>query len=150
MVLGRARLHRLRKNSMLLAILGGAALQCVRENSFVGNALERNPRKSSPGGATELSPALQRWEKWKERFKSRRDDRVLTHTLQRCCRCIVLNPASAAEGTALAHGRLFPQAVEPSGAMQMAAQSFCVGLPKWPCTIFSSVWSQCCVLGVRS
>src|ERR1019366_1528577 len=104
MVLGRARLHRLRKNSMLLAILGGAALQCVRENSFLGNPVERNARKSSPGGATELSPALQRWEKWKERFKSRRDDRVLAHTLQRCENCIVLN-AAAAEGT----GRSFPR-----------------------------------------
>src|ERR1019366_6584743 len=98
MVLGRARLHRLRKNSMLLAILGGAALQCVRENSFLGNPVERNARKSSPGGATELSPALQRWEMWKEKFKSRRDDRVLAHTLQRCENCIVLN-AAAAEGT---------------------------------------------------
>jgi hypothetical protein len=38
----------------------------VRENSFLGNPVERNARKSSPGGATELSPALQRWEKWKE------------------------------------------------------------------------------------
>src|ERR1039458_8777014 len=39
--------------------------------------------KPSPGGATELSPALQRWEEWQERFKSRRDGRVLTHTLRR-------------------------------------------------------------------
>src|ERR1017187_1621806 len=36
----------------------------------------------SPGGATELSPALQRWEKWSTRFKSRRDDRVSVHALQ--------------------------------------------------------------------
>ncbi len=35
----------------------------------------------SPGGATELSPALQRWEKRKKWIKSRRDDRVLTHIL---------------------------------------------------------------------
>ena len=55
----------------------------MRENSFLGNPVERNARKSSPGGATELSPALQRWAKWEERFKSRRDDRVLTHTLYR-------------------------------------------------------------------
>jgi hypothetical protein len=33
---------------------------------------------SSLGGATDLSPALQRWEKWKKPLKSRRDDRVLT------------------------------------------------------------------------
>src|ERR1019366_10136244 len=35
----------------------------------------------SPGGTTELSPALQRWEKWSTRFKSR-DDRVFVHALQ--------------------------------------------------------------------
>ncbi len=35
-------------------------------------------RQSSPGGTTELSPALQRWERWKEKLKSRRDDRGLT------------------------------------------------------------------------
>lgn len=29
----------------------------------------------------------------------------------RCNKCIVLNPALAAEGVALAHGRIFPQAV---------------------------------------
>jgi hypothetical protein len=79
-----AGFSRLRKNSMSRLIWGGAALQCVRENSFLGNPVEQNARKSSPGGATELSPALQRWVKWKERFKSRRDDRVLTHTLKRC------------------------------------------------------------------
>src|SRR5208282_2715420 len=32
----------------------------------------------SPGGANELSSALQRWEEWEERPKSRRDDPVLT------------------------------------------------------------------------
>jgi hypothetical protein len=104
-------------------------------------------RSPSPGGATELSPALQRWEKWNKRIKSRRDDRVLTwrcrsplrdsdHLLtsspalnslreksashlilggaavHRCGKCIVLSPALAAEGTALAHGRLFPQALK--------------------------------------
>jgi len=37
----------------------------------------------APEGRPALSPALQRWEKWKERFKSRSDDRVLVHTLQR-------------------------------------------------------------------
>ena len=47
---------------------------CVRENSFLGNPVEGNARKSSPGGANELSPALQRWEKRAQRFKSRRDD----------------------------------------------------------------------------
>jgi len=36
----------------------------------------------SPGGATNLSPALQRWENGKKRFKSRRDDRVLARTLR--------------------------------------------------------------------
>jgi hypothetical protein len=36
----------------------------------------------SPGGASELSPALQRWEKGNRGFKSRRDDRALTHKTQ--------------------------------------------------------------------
>ncbi len=104
-----AGFSRLRKNSMSRLIGGGAALQCVCENSFLGNPVERNARKSSPGGATELSPALQRWEKWKERFKSRRDDRVLTHTLQRCDIYTVLNAALAAEVTVLARERSLPQ-----------------------------------------
>jgi hypothetical protein len=78
---------------MLHVILGGAALQCVRENSFSDSRVERSTGECGPGGATELSPALQRWEKWKERLKSRRDDRVLTHTLKRCDNCIVLDVA---------------------------------------------------------
>jgi hypothetical protein len=32
-------------------ILGGAALQCVRENRFLANPVERRARASSPGGA---------------------------------------------------------------------------------------------------
>ncbi len=56
-VLGRARLHRLLKNSVLHLILGGAALQ-------------------------------------------------------RCGMCIVVNSVLAAEGTALAQKRLFPQTVQ--------------------------------------
>jgi hypothetical protein len=130
---------------MKMWILGGAALQCVRENSFSSNPVERNVRESSPLGAPELSPALhnlrkkpalplllggaavyrcgnclvlnsalaaegaaldqellfpqvvQRWEKRKKLIKSRRDDRVLTHTLQRCDRGIDLTKASAPE-----------------------------------------------------
>src|ERR1039458_3230159 len=39
---------------------GRAALQCVRENSFSGNPVERRTAKSSPGGSNQLSPALQR------------------------------------------------------------------------------------------
>jgi hypothetical protein len=60
----RARLHSLLKNSISHLILGGAALQCVRENSFLGNPVEPSTGEFSPEGATELSPALQRWEKW--------------------------------------------------------------------------------------
>jgi len=30
-----------------------------------GNPLERGDRESSPKGANQLSPALQRWEEWK-------------------------------------------------------------------------------------
>ena len=60
--------------------------------------MEQDVRESSPGGASELSPALERWEKWKKRLQSRRDDRVLTHTLQRCDKQPVFNAALAAEG----------------------------------------------------
>jgi hypothetical protein len=42
------------------------AFQCVRENWFLGDSVERGARESSPGGANQLSPALQRWEKWEE------------------------------------------------------------------------------------
>src|ERR1019366_4869919 len=54
-VLGRARLQpRL--------ILGGAALQCVRENSFSHSLVEPSTGECSPGGATEvLTSALRQW-----------------------------------------------------------------------------------------
>jgi hypothetical protein len=45
-------------------------------NSFSaqsGGIAVQNP---SPGGASDISPALQRWGKWEELSKSRRDDRV--------------------------------------------------------------------------
>src|ERR1019366_7348596 len=62
----------------------GSGSRALRGSALIKRvARARFSRESSPGGATELSPALQRWEKWEERFKSRRDDRVLTHTLQR-------------------------------------------------------------------
>jgi len=53
------------------------------------NLSEANPSKLSAQegaakrGASELSPALQRWEKWKKLIKSRRDDRVLTSALRK-------------------------------------------------------------------
>jgi hypothetical protein len=54
---------------------------------------------SSPGGANDISPPLQRWDKWQERAKSRRDDRVLTQTLQRReQRKQVASPGGTAEG----------------------------------------------------
>ena len=62
----KTRRSRPRKKSMSHLILGGAALQCVRGNWFFGNPVERRAREFSPGGANQLSPALQRWEKWKE------------------------------------------------------------------------------------
>ena len=71
--------------------LDGAALQCVRKDLFSDTRVERSKGEFSPGGATELSPALQRWEKRKERLKSRRDDRVLTNTLQRCNNWLVFH-----------------------------------------------------------
>src|ERR1039458_4224472 len=43
--------------------------------------------------------------------------------LQRCGKCIVLNPALAAEGNALAHGRLFPQPVRGCGANSVSFEA---------------------------
>jgi hypothetical protein len=43
--------------------------------------VEEQPQKSSPGGATKLSPAPQRWEKWERPVKSRRDGPVLKQPL---------------------------------------------------------------------
>jgi hypothetical protein len=51
-------------------------------NSSWDNPLEPPARKSSPGGAHQSSLALQRWEQWKKRFKSRRDGRVVTAVLE--------------------------------------------------------------------
>jgi lipopolysaccharide assembly LptE-like protein len=40
--------------------------------------MSRTLRESSPGGTSEISPALQRWEQWKKRLQSGRDDRDLS------------------------------------------------------------------------
>jgi len=45
-------------------------------------------RESSPGGANQLSPALQRGVGWEKPSKSQRDDPVLTHALMRCACCL--------------------------------------------------------------
>ena len=45
--------------------------KCAREISLSNSPVEQHMGKSSPGGATELSPALQRREKWEKRLKSR-------------------------------------------------------------------------------
>ena len=65
--------------------------------------------ESSPGGAFELSPALQRGKKLKQRLKSRRDDRVLTHTLQGQLRPATSRPRSPA----------FPSTRNPETAYKM-------------------------------
>ena len=52
---------------------------CVRAPSGIG-AVGQRSSFTSPGGANNLSPALQRWGEWEFRLKSRRDDPVLTHT----------------------------------------------------------------------
>ena len=50
-----------------------------RQKSRFLTSLRNSARSgSSPGEATDLSPALQCWGNWNERFESRRDDRVLT------------------------------------------------------------------------
>src|ERR1035438_4489045 len=48
---------------LLRAVSLCAGLQYVRENSLSGNPVEQSVREFSPGGAAELSPALQRWER---------------------------------------------------------------------------------------
>ena len=60
------RLYSLMNNSILFLLLGGATLQCVRENSFSSNLVERSTAESSPGRATKFSPPLQRWESKKK------------------------------------------------------------------------------------
>ncbi len=53
-----------------------------------GRASGPRERASSPGGANQLSPALQRGVGQEELSKSRRDDPVLAHTLTRCGWCL--------------------------------------------------------------
>src|ERR1017187_3991696 len=86
------------KTCLARLLLGGAALQWVRENSFLGNPVERNARKSSPRGATELSPALQRWEKWEKRFNARRTTEFSPPLFSASIAALFSRPASAAEG----------------------------------------------------
>ena len=62
--------------------LGGAALQCLRESIFRRNSGDKTFVGSSPGGASELSPALQRGVVSKKSAKSRRGDPVATQALQ--------------------------------------------------------------------
>jgi hypothetical protein len=50
------------------------------ESCAPNSMLSGRPGKASLGGATKLSPALQRWEKKRKRLKSRTDGRVLKHT----------------------------------------------------------------------
>src|SRR6266403_3425757 len=51
----------------------------VHEDQLLAQSVERNVRECCPGGANQLSPALQRWERWNERLKSRRS---LCHSLE--------------------------------------------------------------------
>jgi hypothetical protein len=66
------------KKPALPLLLGGAAVyRC-------GNCLVLNSALAAEGAALDqelLFPqVVQRWEKWKKLIKSRRDDRVLTHS----------------------------------------------------------------------
>ena len=45
----------------------------------ISKAIARELQSASPGGAPDLSPALQRWDEPHEEFKSRRDNRVGVH-----------------------------------------------------------------------
>ncbi len=43
-----------------------AALKRLCENLFLSGLVERNVIRTSPGGAADNSPPLQRWEKWEK------------------------------------------------------------------------------------
>jgi len=91
-------------NAPLGAALGARVQPGLRPSPVgIGNSLRPSGRdrnkarfvsKSSPGRAFELSPALQRGGESKKRLKSRRDDRVLTHTLQGQLRPATSRPRS--------------------------------------------------------
>jgi hypothetical protein len=48
-----ARLHLALKNSVVRSFLGGTEIQCLLENSFSSNPVERNVLQFSPAGASE-------------------------------------------------------------------------------------------------
>ena len=58
--------------------------------------------ESSPGGANQLSPALQRGVGWEKPSKSRRDDPVLAHTLTRSACCLAAAELTRYDGWFLA------------------------------------------------
>jgi hypothetical protein len=59
----------------------------VPEKAFSSNPVGRNAGQSSPGGANQLSPALQRGVRREKPSKSRRDD-PSPHILTRCAWCL--------------------------------------------------------------
>ena len=89
-----------------------------------------NLRKNSPGGANDLSPALQRWVEWKKRIKSRRDDPRLRALLM--VSLILLSagcarksgPASALKPTAFGAAL-----VESSGGKQIGPTGMVLAQP---------------------
>ena len=62
-------------------------LRALKENDRERNE-DADGRESSPGGANQLSPALQRGVGREKLPKSRRDDPGLAHTLLRCACCL--------------------------------------------------------------
>ena len=62
-------------------------LRALKENNRRKND-DADGRESSPGGANQLSPALQRGVGREKSSKSRRDDPDLAHTLTRCAWCL--------------------------------------------------------------
>jgi hypothetical protein len=67
-------------------------LRALKERALKENDTRKNDdadeRESSPGGANQLSPALQRGVGRQKLSKSRRDDPSLAHTLTRCAWCL--------------------------------------------------------------
>jgi len=62
-------------------------IRALKENDLRKNE-DAKGRESNPGGANQLSPALQRRVGREKPAKYRRDDPVLAHTLMRCAWCL--------------------------------------------------------------
>src|SRR5260370_7071435 len=70
---GARRIPRAQEQNVVMTFHTQSPIRTQKSASYQGHRF--SDAESRPGGASELSPALQRWEKWKKLSKSRRDDR---------------------------------------------------------------------------